>query len=186
VVTALAAKPGLTGVDVLEGGFAAWESAHLSSTKARGLQPEAPNYITYKELKTAKVDDVVLVDLRNQSLPVRKSAASGAAKAPKPLTDLSVEFPGMALTQSAFALPQSRESTGAGASPPPLLVLIDNGDGTAQAMARTLKANGTRRYVILAGGEMILARHGQPGLQRNSPGSSAPRLTTANTKASAH
>jgi rhodanese-related sulfurtransferase len=33
-------------------------------------------------------------------------------------------------------------------------------------MARTLRANGLKRVVILAGGEAALAREGKPGLQR--------------------
>ena len=49
---------------------------------------------------------------------------------------------------------------------PALIILIDSADGTAQKRARALKAGGVRRYAILAGGELILARHGQPGLQR--------------------
>jgi len=48
------------------------------------------------------------------------------------------------------------------------MVLIDGGgpDNSAQEMARTLKANGIKRVVILAGGEEILSRGGKPGLQR--------------------
>src|SRR5882724_12830200 len=39
---ALAAKPGIT-VEILEGGFAAWESAQAVTTKAPGMKPESPN-----------------------------------------------------------------------------------------------------------------------------------------------
>jgi len=49
---------------------------------------------------------------------------------------------------------------------PALVILIDSADGAAQEAARALKAGGARRYAILAGGELILARHGQPGMQR--------------------
>jgi hypothetical protein len=48
-----------------------------------------------------------------------------------------------------------------------LLVLIDSGDGKADEMARALKANGNKRFVILAGGEEMLARKGKAGLQRS-------------------
>ncbi|HWQ90547.1 MAG TPA: hypothetical protein VN673_02660, partial [Clostridia bacterium] len=41
-----------------------------------------------------------------------------------------------------------------------------NGDGAAQETARMLRANGVKRFVILAGGEQSLARKGKPGLQR--------------------
>jgi rhodanese-related sulfurtransferase len=58
-------------------------------------------------------------------------------------------------------------NTGGGA--PPLIVLIDSADGSAEALARLLKAGGSRRYAILAGGELSLARKGQPGLKRSGP-----------------
>ncbi len=63
------------------------------------------------------------------------------------------------------------------AAAPPLIVLVDDGDGTAEAQARQLKAAGTHNFVILAGGEAILARHGQAGLQRTA---SSARLGPAN------
>ena len=43
---ALAQKPGIT-VDILEGGFAAWEAAHGLTTRGRGIHHETLNYITY-------------------------------------------------------------------------------------------------------------------------------------------
>jgi len=165
-VQALAAKPGIT-VQVLEGGFAAWESAQGITSGGRGVQPEAANYITYAQLKAAKPEELVLVDLRKQPPRTQSLATNGAAAAP-PLTDLNKEFPGMRVTQSAIGTTPA--PAGKSPGPPPLLVLIDNGDGTAQVMARTLKANGTKRFVILAGGELILARHGQSGLQRSGGG----------------
>jgi hypothetical protein len=48
----------------------------------------------------------------------------------------------------------------------PILVLIDNGDGVAQKTARELRAQGNTRVVILAGGEMTIARQGERGSQR--------------------
>jgi rhodanese-related sulfurtransferase len=167
---ALAAKPGIT-VEILVGGFAAWENEHSPTTRTRGLEPEALNYITYAQLKAAKVDDLVLIDLRKNPLQQRESVTGSAAPASQPLTDLNQEFPGARLAKSAFDLAQSRQNQAGGSASPPLFVLIDSGDGTAQAMARTLKANGMNRYAILAGGELILARHGQAGLQRGSSGS---------------
>jgi rhodanese-related sulfurtransferase len=184
-VAALTLKPGLT-VDVLEGGLAAWESAHLPTSKSRGLEPEAPNYITYAELKAAKIADVVLVDLRSQPLATPDASAVAPASVSAPLTDLNQEFPDMPLTKSAFDLPQSRTFSRSGPPTPPLLVLIDNGDGKAQAMARTLEANGIKRYVILAGGELILARRGEPGMKRNGPGSPALRQTTTHINPASH
>jgi rhodanese-related sulfurtransferase len=149
---ALAEKPGLK-VEVLEGGFAAWKSSQSLTTRGTGMKQETFNYISYAHLKASKADGVVLLD-------VRKPAPS----APRALTDLSVEFPGM--RQARSRAEAMRNAAGA----PPLVVLIDSGDGTAEAEAHKLKAAGTHTYVILAGGELILSRHGQAGLQRNAPG----------------
>ena len=170
---ALATKPGIT-VDILEGGFAAWEAAQGSTTRPPGMSAQSLNYIAYAELKTAKASEVVLVDLRRPA-----TVASTAAKqvASLPLSDLAVEFSGMATTKNAFAALGSRQTTGTGSTAPPLIVLIDSGDGTAETTARTLKANGVRRYVILAGGEAIIARKGRPGLERTGPG---PHASTQN------
>ena len=176
---ALAAKPGIT-VEILEGGFAAWESAQAATTRAPGMKPEAPNYITYEQLKAAKAGDMVLVDLRHSASPKQERvSATAPAQLPEPLTDLSHEFPDLPLTQSPFSAQPKLKAASGGSTTPPLLVLIDNGDGKAQEMARTLKANGVKRYAILAGGELILSRHGQRGLQRSGPSSQSDNLLSA-------
>jgi len=152
-------KPGIRA-EVLEGGFAGWQQAKGLSTQAQGMRPEELPLISYADVKTGPADGVVLVDLRK---PVPQTPQSGDTPPPAPLTDLRTEFPSAAVTSSPFNLPQTRQ-----AGPPPLLILIDSGDGAAQAMAAALKANGTQRFAILAGGESILARHGEPGLQRST------------------
>jgi hypothetical protein len=102
-----------------------------------------------------------LVDLRqSKALP----RVAGAVATVPPLTDLQNEFPGATVVHSPFGA--SPRHASAVAATPPLLVLIDNGDGSARNMARALKANGNTRFAILAGGEQILAVHGQAGLQR--------------------
>lgn len=163
---ALNQKPGITA-EVLSGGFAAWEDNQGKSTKSAGVQPEEIPVITYDRLKATEGPDVMLVDLRKPT-PAPASAASGrqVKEAVEPMTDLQAEFPKARLTTSPFSGAAQRAKSIDSA--PPLLVLIDNGDGSAQAMARTLKANGVKRFAVLAGGEEIIARKGQPGLQRNS------------------
>ena len=187
-VAALAAKPGITA-EALEGGFAAWESGLAQTTRAQGLRKETPNQISYAQLKALKGNDVVLVDLRSSAAPtasVAKVAAKAAPVMVAPLTDLAQEFPGRPIALSPFAASAAQPKAKAAANTPPLLVLIDNGDGVAQKMARTLEANGTKRYVILTGGELILARQGQSGLQRSGSASGAaasvPVLNSATTK----
>jgi rhodanese-related sulfurtransferase len=152
---ALTQKPGLK-VEVLEGGFAAWKNSQGLTTRGQGMKRESFNYITYARLKAMKADGVVLLDMRKP-----------APSASQALTDLNAEFPGMRQARS------SAEAVQGASGAPPLVVLIDNGDGASEAEARRLKAGGTHSYVILAGGELILARKGQAGLQRNAPGTAA-------------
>ena len=153
---ALNQKPGITA-ESLDGGYAAWEMAQSSTTQSGGLKPEATPVITYAQLKQKQSSDVVLVDLR-QSAPAVTSASaatkSSAAKvAAQPLTDLQSEFPKARIARSPFAVssPRTKASAASVSTPLPLLVLIDNGDGSAQKMARALKANGITRFACSGG-----------------------------------
>jgi rhodanese-related sulfurtransferase len=161
-VARLNQKNGITA-ESLDGGFAAWEGNVGPTTKPPGLTREQLPTVTYQQLKAMNAANLLLVDLRQ---PAAASTSSGLAlqsTTTEPLTDLQKEFPGAGVTKSPFDL-QSRQESGAAA---PLLVLIDNGDGVAaQKLARTLQANGVNRVRILAGGEQILSRAGQPGLHR--------------------
>ncbi len=156
----LQAKPGISA-EALEGGLAAWETARGATTADPNMvQSELPR-ITYDKLKALPVDaSTVLVDLRTAGGPV-KTAAS-----PRPQLDLAAEFPGAQVTKSPFSVgPQKTASGKPGASP--LLVLIDKGDGSADQIGRALKANGNQRFVILVGGEEMIARKGKAGLERS-------------------
>lgn len=152
-VEALSQKPGMT-VDVLVGGYAAWQSAQGLTTVGRGLKPERFNYLSYAELQAADPSDVRLIDLRKLTPEVRKNSDS--------LTDLSREFPGRRVASSAQLQTEAKSGT------TPLVVLIDSVDGSSEAAARLLKANGVRRYAILMGGELAIQRKGAPGLQRTA------------------
>ena len=132
--------------------------------------------ITYERLKRAPLEDLVLVDLRETRSAAATPNALAAAAAPA-LTDLHAEFPNARITRSPFeaVTPKTAMSSTAATSKPPLLVLIDSGNGAAQQMARALKANGIERFAILAGGEEILVHKGRPGLSRTTaPISPAP------------
>ena len=159
---ALAQKPGIT-VDILSGGYAAWQSAQGLTTAGRGMRAETINYITYAQLQAADPGDVLLVDLRKPTRAVLKNSSR--------LTDLGREFPGRRVTASALAQPEGNSGAA------PLLVLIDSADGSAEATARLLKAKGFQRYAVLLGGELAIARNGKPGLERSGP---AYRSTTRN------
>lgn len=169
-------KPGIQA-EVLEGGLSAWEMAQGATTRGEGAQPEHLPIITYAKLKEIQADNVVLVDLRTpQSIDQSSTPSSPRAAALEPLTDLAREFPQVRVVRSPFESALSRLSAAASA-PPPLLVLIDCGDGAAESMARTLRANGHTRFAILAGGELILKRQGQSGLRRAGNPASLPGYT---------
>lgn len=165
---ALNRKPGISA-QVLEGGFAGWETAQrAATTKGAGLKAEEIPFITYADLSKVQSEDVVLVDLRKEPKQARQGATDGAIAPPEALTNLREEFSKVrGVTRSPFNVPQARQgASNSGATP--LLVLIDNGDGSAQATARLMKANGITRFAILAGGEPVIARKGRPGTGRAS------------------
>lgn len=169
-----------TGImaEVLEGGFAGWQALLGATTKGRGVHPEELTLMAYDQLKKSNPEEVVLVDLRKPRPQTRQGVETNVPALP-PLTDLTAEFPQTHVTKSPFDLPQVRQSS-SGKVVAPVLVLIDDGDGSAQGVARTLRANGVTRVVILAGGESILARHGQSGLQRSGGSLSGPGTAITN------
>ena len=157
------------GIDAeqLEGGYAAWKMARGTTTESAGLhEGDNLNVISYQSLQNLHVEDgdVVLVDLRTPPPLSRQSV--DAEDQP---VSLSEKFPGKPVVKSPFdvaGVPGSRKLARQSNKPLPLMVLIDDGYGKAQEMARILKANGVQRVVVLAGGERILERDGAPGLQR--------------------
>jgi rhodanese-related sulfurtransferase len=172
-------KPGIKA-EMLEGGYAGWQTHKGTTTQAAGLHQEALNVVTYQRLQDiSTAEDFVLVDLRKEPQPdnpPRELTRQGAAAPATGLTPLAEKFPGRSVVKSPFEVPGvakpgrlGRQSATAG-EPVPLMVLVDNGEGEAQKMARILKANGVHRVVILAGGEKILKRDGAPGLQRRGIG----------------
>ena len=161
---ALAAKPGLQ-VEILDGGFAGWKNTSAMTTRGAGLKRESFNYVSYERLKTFQTAGVVLYDVRR--VPRANTPA---------VTDLNSEFPGFSQTHSRKEIVRRAATASA------IVVLIDSGDGTAEKEARLLKSSGLNNYVILAGGEHILARHGQRGLQRNAGANPAKLGAGATTK----
>lgn len=156
---ALSQKRGIQA-EVLEGGFAAWDSLNAPSTRQSGLTAEATKHITYDQLKSAQAGDVVLVDLR------KKDAKSIAKSGPK--TDLKAVFPKAGQVSSNLdAVTPKKGGSRLTKTVPPLLVLIDDGNGDAYEAARRLRAEGHKRVVVLVGGEKSLEREGKSGLQRS-------------------
>jgi len=185
---ALNALNGKSGIqaEMLEGGFSRWEALNYPSTRKKGFEEDNPCYISYQKLEAIvrSNPDLVLLDLRKrkkkqvlQGEPhgnLQGGAAQGRA-----FTDLSREFSGVRVISQSLDTGRGDKRMGlarAGglkvqdSNHLELYVLIDNGDGTAEEMARHLKAAGIKRFVILAGGEESLVRKGQPGLKKKVTG----------------
>lgn len=160
-------------IEVLEGGFAGWETFVGLTTKQAGAKREETPYITYETLKKIQSADTVIVDLREPSKKQSNALAGNQTQPQEQFTDLQSEFPKAKVVRSPFAGGVSKKSLSA-VQYSPLYVLVDKGDGKAQEMARMLKANGINRYVILAGGEKILERQGKAGLQRSGSSFTVP------------
>ncbi len=150
----------LQGIDahMLEGGFSMWEEMGLPSTRSAGASREQYRFVSYQQLRKMVRENpgVVLVDLR-------ASAKAGAGKGEEQPVDLNDEFPGAAVVDSPFMGGVRAKASGGKGTVSPLYVLIDRGDGRAEKVARKMRAAGMGRFVILAGGESIIARKGRSG-----------------------
>jgi hypothetical protein len=127
-------------------------------------------------------EDVVLVDVRAAAPAPGRAAmavqASGEGAVPAnaasaPL-DLAAELPAYRIIPQPTGAGEQRGALGAAAPAPdavqPLYILIDSGDGKADKKAAELRASGCARVAVLAGGETVIRRKGEPGLVRRGPG----------------
>lgn len=168
---ALNRKPGIQA-EMLDGGFLRWEALGYQSTRAKGFREEQLPYVSYEDLEKMVLNnpDVVLLDARDQVAQAEPGQSARSLRTDIPgagPTDLTSTFPGARVvrlwssvnTRGSLAGPQwSGELTVNKGEHSELYVLIDSGDGTAEEVARKLKAAGIRRFVILAGGEESLVR----------------------------
>ncbi|MHB8766165.1 MAG: rhodanese-like domain-containing protein [Deferrisomatales bacterium] len=151
---ALAAKPGLR-VEVLEGGYAVWEARGLPTTRAAGMGSDGLHVLTYEALA-----DVAAADPGLAFADLRRSA-------PEPWSDLAARFPGAGVVRAEWGPdgPALGALVAEGVSGRRLLVLVDDGDGVAEPVARRLRVAGVGRVAVLAGGEVALRREGRAGLR---------------------
>jgi rhodanese-related sulfurtransferase len=175
-VAALNLKTGIQA-EHLEGGFAAWQTLNLPSTQSSGMKTERLRYITYEELRRASAGNpaMVLVDLRRQHTKKRKTGQNRSPDDNRNLSDLSEMFPELEVItldrRNSDSDPQSKDISIAALSglsksgPNGVYVLIDEGDGKSEKVARRLHGSGLKQVVILVGGERILQREGRPGLK---------------------
>lgn len=150
------AMPGIDA-EVLRGGMAAWEALNKPSTHRSGVHRGRAREIGYLDLErlARTTPDILLVDLRRPD---------------QEQTHLQRRFPGVECVESArqrrpiLKTLLSRHDV----KTDRLLVLIDDGDGEAQTVARRLRAAGLRRLVILAGGELAVASKGVSEIRKKA------------------
>ena len=140
-VEALAAREGISPAR-LEGGYPAWLAAGRVTTRRAGARRLPARVVSYEALRrlVARAPNLVIVDLRR-----------------KPTSTLSAHFPGVRVQRSADMSVAASRSDGR------LRVLIDDGDGAAEKMARRLRGAGVRRVIVLAGGGIGLETRGRVG-----------------------
>lgn len=171
-VASLNAKPGIQA-EALNGGYAAWKTFTHMTAEAQHIRKATPTTMTYEQLMATGGKDVVLVDARQESATMEKSAA-GTAKAAVDLQKVCKErIPAASVVSSGpGALRQLRSKQAVGSAAPSLFVVLDNDHESAMKIAQAIEASGYKRVVVLAGGEEILRRKGKEGLSRQ--GAAAP------------
>ncbi len=170
---------GRTDVFWLKGGLAAWESAGKPGTAETGFSRDHVPAITYHRLIATKGKDVIVMDLRTaESPPEAGTVGLAGGTMESALTNLGSLLPGARVVRNETAKPGTIQIAGSSQASPlegvdpaeELIVVVDDGDGSGEALVRSLRAAGNRRVVLLAGGEEILKRQGRPGLERESLG----------------
>ncbi len=166
-VDALNNKKGIQA-ESLQGGFAAWNSLNMLKTQKQGIVRQEMHYITYRELQQALESNknMVLVDIRafrkkTKNVPMDESKVK--------MSNIAALFPGVEIIKPEVA-PQRFNSKKQRIAVSSFLknqntvyVIIDNGDGKAEEVARQLAGASIQQNLILLGGELILRRAGQAG-----------------------
>ncbi|MCP3866750.1 MAG: rhodanese-like domain-containing protein [Gammaproteobacteria bacterium] len=158
----------LSGIQAeqLEGGMGAWETTGKASTQARGMRPARVRHLSYEDLQriVASNSQVVLMDLRTDNGEVLSDIKAQFPEAVIVRPDVSGAAPDRNRRRQEMRQNSSRmRAIRRKADRQRLFVLIDDGDGAAEATARRLRGSGIKRIAVLAGGEQILLREGKPG-----------------------
>lgn len=177
-VDSLNAKEGIFAL-MLEGGFSRWEALNYPTTRQNGLVEEGIPYITYEQLKTAVQNpEAVLVDIsaQGESKKRLRNPITESTEEDSTLIDLTKEFPMAKIIQSPIDYENMKGKTDSnrfkgkdkanGNGHTDFYVLIDNGDGSSEDMARHMKASGIKRIFILTGGEETIKRKGKSEIKK--------------------
>lgn len=182
-VEALNLQQGIAA-DLLQGGYPAWAGQTQYTMPQFGLKKDVFTSITYQELKKADHaadQHITIIDLRNAAHTSKTDRTpTDNDQSETPIANLEDIFPALTIIQ-----PDVRFSAGTGANKPDsisglssiqkqktdqLYVLIDLGDGTSQKVARRLSAKGIYQTAILIGGEKMIQRKGEPGIDSKMSG----------------
>ncbi|KPJ87459.1 MAG: hypothetical protein AMS17_08485 [Spirochaetes bacterium DG_61] len=177
VLEAVEALNRKTGIEAekLDGGILRWEALNYPSTRKKGFEEEHLLFITYRQLEgmSRSNPDLVILDLREPQQAIQSKSLKeqgGKTVQGKRPTDLLNKFPGVRIIKSVMtegtkdvaagtiSAKGLRDTPGAHSE---LYVIIDRGDGSAEEMARRLRAAGIKRIAILAGGEESLVNSGE-------------------------
>lgn len=173
-------KSGISA-DYLEGGYAAWQSSGGATTEAAGVKELRSPYLTYEQVSQSGGRGLTLVDLSGSDSagPVFGLRSTGESA---PRVDLADHFPAARITASveqalggvassgkpSIATRAGSPSGSPGSAGP--VVLIDDGSGRADELARKLRGSGYHNVVVLAGGMDIIRLRGREGSSRLSGG----------------
>lgn len=151
----LSQKPGINAEPLL-GGFDSWAAAGMPDTRRAGLSEENLKHVKAEDVNAmTEAGDFVVVDLRSVKGSA-KTARSLSADFPKAKSVLA--GPGKGSARSTAQAGSFGEMVRLGREGGQLLVLVDDGDGESEALARRLKSAGVPRVAIVAGGELGLSR----------------------------
>ena len=170
-VAMLEDKPGLQPF-YLEGGFAAWQTRSGITTQSKGLSSASTGKITYQTLMDNQGEGVVIYDLRKgpgirdnrdsllEHFPrARMGAGSPYRLLRGPYAQLKQPVEGNSNKPNPLIRKGAKQTD-------QLIVLIDDDNESADAMARRLQAGGLKRVAVLVGGDTIIRHQGRSGLSR--------------------
>lgn len=145
-VRELAARPGVEP-ELLEGGMPAWETRGLPGTRPAGVRGERLRFLSYAEFQRALENpDAVVVTVGGARVSPEDAAGRRVVAA-------GPGAPGEAALGAVL---------GDGPSDRLFLVVAD-GRGAGEAVARRLRAAGARNVAVLAGGQETIERRGRAG-----------------------
>lgn len=155
---------GVPRVEVLDGGMMAWDESGASSVQQQGLVAGGPvMYVTSTQVERAVRSGrvgVVVVDMRADVAGRTPFSRTG-------LANLWVVEPPAAASNSQIVQHILRYRDQARGK---VLLLVDDGDGRAEAVGMLLSAAGVKRQAILTGGERTLETWGQGAIETHLNG----------------